>query len=165
MKAVRNDIVINRKQQEARKVWGRWNSVIKEGSKRTHDDDFVEEEDGVKEIVKAFNDLFVEIGPDLARIIPDAPRNETEMKTIKPTNKCTTKLSMDGYDIDMKIVEDVINVCSLSFITGSFRVRVEWMKIAKVIPLYKNGDKHVFTNYRPVSIVTQFSNILEQLYR
>ncbi len=38
------------------------------------------------------------------------------------------------------------------------------MKIAKVIPLYKTRDKHLFTNYRPVSILPQFSKILEKVF-
>ena len=38
------------------------------------------------------------------------------------------------------------------------------MKIAKVLPLYKNGEKHLFTNYRPVSLLSQFSKILEKLF-
>ncbi len=38
------------------------------------------------------------------------------------------------------------------------------MKIAKVIPLFKTGDKHLFTNYRPVSLLPQFSKILEKVF-
>ena len=38
------------------------------------------------------------------------------------------------------------------------------MKIAKVIPLYKTGDKYHFTIYRPVSLLPQFSKILEKLF-
>ena len=38
------------------------------------------------------------------------------------------------------------------------------MKITRVIPLYKAGDKNVFTNYRPVSILSQFSKILEKVF-
>ena len=38
------------------------------------------------------------------------------------------------------------------------------MKIAKVIPLFKGGDAEDFSNYRPVSLLSQFSKILEKLY-
>lgn len=38
------------------------------------------------------------------------------------------------------------------------------MKIAKVKPLYKTGNKHHFTNYRPVSLIPQFSKILEKVF-
>ena len=30
------------------------------------------------------------------------------------------------------------------------------MKIARVIPLFKSGDKSLFTNYRPVSVLPVF---------
>ena len=52
-------------------------------------------------------------------------------------------------------------ICNLSFQTGTFPNK---MKIAKVIPLYKSGNKHHFTNYRPVSLLPQFSKILEKLF-
>ena len=38
------------------------------------------------------------------------------------------------------------------------------MKIARVISLYKAGEKDLFTNYRPVSLLPQFSKILEKIY-
>ena len=38
------------------------------------------------------------------------------------------------------------------------------MKIAKIIPIFKNGQKPEFTNYRPISILSQFSKILETLF-
>ena len=37
------------------------------------------------------------------------------------------------------------------------------MKIARVVPLFKNGDVKEFSNYRPVSILSQFSKILEKV--
>ena len=38
------------------------------------------------------------------------------------------------------------------------------MKTAKVIPLFKSGEKSYFTNYRPVSLLPQFSKVLEKLF-
>ena len=38
------------------------------------------------------------------------------------------------------------------------------MKNAKVIPLTKSGNKSHFSNYRPISLLSQFSKILEKLF-
>ena len=38
------------------------------------------------------------------------------------------------------------------------------MKIARVIPIFKTGDAQEFSNYRPVSILPQFSKILEKIF-
>ena len=38
------------------------------------------------------------------------------------------------------------------------------MKIARVIPLFKNGNISDFTNYRPISLLSQFSKILEKIF-
>ena len=37
------------------------------------------------------------------------------------------------------------------------------MKIARVIPLFKSGDKSLVTNYRPVSVLPVFSKFLERI--
>ena len=38
------------------------------------------------------------------------------------------------------------------------------MKMAKVVPIFKSGDKHIFNNYRPINIhvLPAFSKILEK---
>ena len=38
------------------------------------------------------------------------------------------------------------------------------MKIAKVLPVHKNGAKNEFNNHRPISILHHFSEILEKLF-
>jgi len=37
------------------------------------------------------------------------------------------------------------------------------MKIAKVYPLFKSGDRSLVTNYRTISILPAFSKIIEKL--
>ena len=61
----------------------------------------------------------------------------------------------------MRKLFSLCHICNLSFQVGKFP---EQMKIAKVIPLYKSGERHHFTNNRPVSLLPRLSKILEKLF-
>ena len=58
------------------------------------------------------------------------------------------------------IAEPLSELINKSFLTGSFPDR---LKIAKVCPVFKNGDKHLFSNYMPISILSNFSKIYEKV--
>ena len=58
-----------------------------------------------------------------------------------------------------KIVQPFGHTCNVSIQMGVFPSK---MKIAKVVPLFKCGEKNVFTNYRPILLLPQFSKILEK---
>ena len=64
-----------------------------------------------------------------------------------------------------KIIDNIVkpftHICNQSFQTGIFPNK---MKTAKIIPIYKSGDKQLLTNYRPISLLSQFSKILEKLF-
>ena len=64
-------------------------------------------------------------------------------------------------DIINAIVKPLTEICYLSFSSGVFP---NDMKIAKVDPLFESGDLKSFNNYRPVSLLSQFSKILEKLF-
>jgi CRISPR/Cas system-associated protein Csx1 len=58
------------------------------------------------------------------------------------------------------IIKPLVHICNVSFQQGIFR---DQMKIAKIKPLYRNGDKQDMQNYRPISVLSAFSKILEKL--
>jgi hypothetical protein len=58
------------------------------------------------------------------------------------------------------IIKPLVHICNISFQQGIFP---DQMKIAKIIPLYKNGDKYAMQNYRPISVLSAFLKILEKL--
>ena len=60
--------------------------------------------------------------------------------------------------IPHNIVTPVKHIFNTSLQKGIFP---DGMRIAWVIPLFKNGDKKELTNYRPVSLLPHFSNILK----
>ena len=36
-------------------------------------------------------------------------------------------------------------------------------KCAKIVPIFKSGEKTVFTNYRPISLLSSFSKLLDKI--
>ena len=138
------------------------------------------------DIANGFNNFFVNVGPNLANQIEvtdvsvyDCMNKAcTDTMYVTPTtvyevekivNAFKHKKSMDCHDINMSIVKQVFSkivvpvtsICNKSLMTGIFPSK---MKYAKVIPLFKTGENNVFTNYRPVSLLPQFSKILEKLF-
>ena len=141
---------------------------------------------GEHDIADAFNNFFTNIGLILSKqITPQCVSicdtllntncnsmflSETNAnEIIKIVSKPTQKTSTDCNDMNMSFVKNIIHlvvqpityICNLSFATGIFP---DAMKIAKVISIYKAGIKHESNNYRPISLLPQFSKILEKLF-
>ena len=57
------------------------------------------------------------------------------------------------------IVQPLTYITNLSLSSGTVP---DQMKIARVVPLFKTGDLSLFTNGRPVSVLTAFSKFLER---
>ena len=79
------------------------------------------------------------------------------------------KDSAPGHDgLSVKVINPVIEtvlppltfITNLSFTEGFFPHE---LKIAQVLPLYKNNDPMLFNNYRPISILPFFSKLFERL--
>ena len=58
------------------------------------------------------------------------------------------------------ISEQLADLFNLSFTTGTFPTL---LKTAKVIPIHKKDSKSNFTNYRPISLLSNLDKILEKL--
>ena len=71
-------------------------------------------------------------------------------------------------DVPMNIVKSIIDIiCDIlvcifnnSFVTG---ILPDVLKIAKLIPVHKKDNIHLIGNYRPISVLSSFSKLLEKL--
>ena len=81
---------------------------------------------------------------------------------IKPKSSCgldefPTKLLRYLPNSTLDLLAHLFN---LSLSTGNY---ISVFKVAKVTPVYKNGNAQVVSNYRPISVLSAFSKILEKL--
>ena len=140
------------------------------------------------DIANGFNIFFENIGKELAAKI-DTPLSGTsihdyldntnaqsmflspvtEEEVVSIVRTCNSKTSTDSNGISMVILKKTIQsitkplttIFSMSFESGIFP---NSMKISKIIPVFKSGSNVEFNNYRPISLLCQFSEILEKLY-
>ena len=87
---------------------------------------------------------------------------EKAFKTLKQNNA----IGYDGLSGNIIMnVYDSIKVILFKIFKASLEEAVfpEKLKIAKVIPVFKKGDKENIENYRPISILPVFSKALERI--
>ena len=137
---------------------------------------------GKTEISNHFNIFFTNIGPSLARKIQNCNEcdfnkfltcnitntiflnvvTENEIINIVSNFKAKSSYGIDEINMIMakKIISNIVRplnyIFNMSLKSGIFP---DDMKVAKIIPLFKAGDKKEFSNYRPVSILPVFKKI------
>ena len=80
------------------------------------------------------------------------------MKILQPVAICTVIfVTRDAAEI---ITPSITHIVNKSIEQGQFP---NDLKIARVIPLYKKGSKQDPRNYRPVSILSSLSKIIEKI--
>ena len=134
------------------------------------------------EIANAFNNFFASIGTELASkitstlnpmtyisniensiFVPDVTENDVWNVIAQLKNSSAgwdhfpaivAKQCINGY------ITPLTHVINLSLIQGVFPSE---LKLARVVPIYKNGDRQQITNYRPRSVTSFFSKVLEKI--
>ena len=138
-----------------------------------------------EDIAEGFNEYFSNIGPDLSSRIDSSNYNfETYIKNAKSEfaafqpvtvnqishllhglsgNKATgiDKISCKIIKLAAPVISDSLTLIFNQAITLS-SFPDEW-KIARVVPLYKNGQRSIPGNYRPISVLPAISKIMERI--
>jgi hypothetical protein len=138
-------------------------------------------------IANNFNKDFINVVPELARQIRienneksfDRYLSESYVKSmfVEPVTEIEVKIEIDklnqnksaGYDeLSAKVIKFIGNeICrplalifNFTFTTG---IILDSLKIALVTPVYKANEDFRFQNYRPISVLSCFSKLLEKV--
>jgi len=137
-----------------------------------------------KEMASVFNKFFVNVGSDLAQAIPRSTKSFESFLT--PAETAFEIGKIDGRDIlnaitslkphkspgydefSIDVIKQVANelLTPLAYIFNLSCDQCVFprdLKIAKVIPSYKAEDPTIVSNYRPISLISVFSKILEKV--
>ena len=137
------------------------------------------------DIANGFCKYFTNIGPSLAGKIPASnrsfwsllPSTVNESIILKPTsteevrdicNSFTSGKAPGCDNIAMTVIKDTLNIIAdplskiinISLKNGIFPDK---LKVAKVLPVFKSEDPQYFVNYRPISLLPNFSKIFEKV--
>ena len=140
---------------------------------------------GDENIANVFNNYFANIGMNIRRNIPksnaiytdslkDSNKRSMFLDPVDPDqiksiiNKLKPKSSSGDDGIPAKVMKRTMNliiepltfIINLSLTTGIFPNQ---LKLAKVLPIFKSGDPLLPSNYRPISLLSTFSKIIERV--
>ena len=136
-------------------------------------------------IAESFNQFFSEIGENLAKkfsndysefknYLKDPVTHsmflfhttESEIIKIIKSLKNTNSTGYDNFSTKfIKLSSSILapalaKIINLAIDTGVYPSN---LKIAKVIPIFKKGDKTLINNYRPISILSPINKIFEKI--
>jgi Reverse transcriptase (RNA-dependent DNA polymerase) len=140
------------------------------------------------EVANGFVDYFTNIGSSLAHIIKNKPSfshsrvyqhpqikieesikfqpiSENEISHLISKLKDTSACGIDDIQvvtikkIKLFILEPLVHIFNLCLKHGVFP---DSLKIAVIKPIHKAKEKHLIGNYRPISLLTHFSKLLEK---
>ena len=137
-----------------------------------------------KEIAEIFNSCFVNIGPNVAAFIPESKTsfqkyihydgpclstiNPTDLELENPFASLKTNKSSGYDDISADVVkkasDEIFVILKHIFnISLAKEIFLDKLKIVRVTPIFKIGNRTLVTNYRPISVLACFSKLLERI--
>ena len=135
-------------------------------------------------MAEEFNKFFTEAGTKISESIqpvinppdnfpsaecPDLVLNTiSQLELIEIINSLAPKTSTDIHGISMKLIKDLkfqlatplTHLFNLSITTGTFPSN---LKTSRTIPIFKAGNPLLCDNYRPISLLSSLSKILEKI--
>lgn len=136
-------------------------------------------------IAESFNDYFSRIGLETGQnvpvtdakyidFLPDPFPRSIFIDPVAPSDitntvrKLKSKSSFGHDEISTKLLKETINNIAIPItyiLNRSFSIGIvpDKMKIAKVVPVFKSSDRCSIKNYRPISLLTSFSKLLEKV--
>jgi hypothetical protein len=138
------------------------------------------------DIANGFNDFFVHVGKEISDNVPIVSKLPEEYIQINPetvplnlqnttpdhvkkiVKSLAAKNSADSDGVSSKMIKLIINeiaiplahIFNLSLSSGTFP---SCLKKSRVIPIFKSGSTLEFDNYRPISLLSSISKILEKI--
>ena len=176
---------------QTKKLWQMINDIACKSNDKSGLIDFLKI-DGIKEysatgISNGFAKYFAHVGKNFAHKIPDPQKHVSEYlkrlqscthsvflhptseeEIIKIVKNLPAKLSSGHDNVSNVLLKELIDVLApillkvfnQSLETGEFP---EVMKLAEVVPLFKGKEHYLANNYRPISLLTTISKVLEKI--
>ena len=94
------------------------------------------------------------------------PTNEEEVINAVKELKASRSAGFDKISMFLikqvihVILKPLVHIIDLSMSSG---IVPDKMKIGKIIPVFKKGDRQLFCNYRPITLLPCFSKLLEKV--
>src|SRR6218665_3536571 len=113
---------------------------------------------------KDIRDYMTPPAPGSFALLPVSPQEIIDTP-IAGISKSTRSAGPDGVDplvarnTVVNIAEVLSDIINSSFVTGHIP---QQLKIVKITPIFKQGDKMITSNYRPISILSYFAKIMKR---
>ena len=171
------------------KTWKAINDIMGRGKTAAVLPDQLEGDQGriiteSQNIANMMNEFFSNVGPKLANKIPAVDKEPVtmirrnrllqsffmqpvqEFEVLRRLQKLKANKSSGPDQLHPRLLKDIAtwitppltHIINMSIQTGKVP---DQMKLARIVPIHKGGSKKQATNFRPISILSSFSKIME----